>query len=491
MSFWQTARECTGSSYSGLHFGHYVAALFCPDLSLLHAAKLSICTWNGVTLGRWVIGLTVLLEKILGNIFVHKLHAICLLEADFNWWNKLIFAKWMMQQSIKAGSIPQECYAKKHSHCNYAVLTKQFFCDSSRSLHHPAGLGECDFGDCYDRAAHPLKSIAHQSWGITKPAIWALLRTMQTMQYFLKTGFSELTGSYGGTSTSPNSGLGQGSGAFPPLASSSLIINAYRLMGHGAKIRSSYASRLFHLTAVMYVDDTDLLHWLESATTEPDKLVAHIQRATMDYGQLTQASGGILKEKKCSVYFLDYKLIRGRAVMKSQDLPAHWCYITKGENMLPSHITIPQPVGPAVSIITYNVTTASKMLGIYFSPAGNSATHVKHMVQKGLEWVDCLHTTPVSRNDAWLSFYLKLYPRISWGLVTNCMQPKKLDKQVQRAYAKALPFLWVNGSIKKEWRKEICQNSIKALGCLIFHCCPSGVAVFSGWELRLPWSGTQ
>jgi hypothetical protein len=145
MHFWQTARECTGYLYCGLHFGHYVAALFCPDLSLLHAAKLSICEQNGVTLTRWGKGLTVLLEKILGNIFVHKLQSICLLEADLNWWNKLIFAKWMMQQTIKAGSIPQECYDKKHSHCNYAVLTKQFFCDSSCSLHHPAGLGECNF----------------------------------------------------------------------------------------------------------------------------------------------------------------------------------------------------------------------------------------------------------------------------------------------------------------------------------------------------------
>jgi hypothetical protein len=48
---------------------------------------------KGVALVRWGIGLTVLLEKIMGNVFVHKLRTICLLEADFNWWNKLIFAK--------------------------------------------------------------------------------------------------------------------------------------------------------------------------------------------------------------------------------------------------------------------------------------------------------------------------------------------------------------------------------------------------------------
>jgi hypothetical protein len=65
--FWQTAREHTGSSYSGLHFGHYIAASFCPDLSSLHAEKLSICARNGVFLSWWGQGLTVLLEKILGN----------------------------------------------------------------------------------------------------------------------------------------------------------------------------------------------------------------------------------------------------------------------------------------------------------------------------------------------------------------------------------------------------------------------------------------
>jgi hypothetical protein len=283
--FWQTARERTGSSYSGLHFGHYIAASFCPSLSAIHAAKLSICARNGVALARWGVGLTVLLEKIMGNVFVHKLRAICLLEADFNWWNKLIFAKRMMQQAIQDGSIPQECYAKKNSHCNYAVLTKQFFCDSSRVLHHPTGLGECDFGDCYDRAAHPPTSIALQSWGIPKPAIRVLLNTMQTMQYVLKTGFGESSTTYGGTIAAPNSGLGQGNDAASPgfLALSSLIVNAYRRQGHGARVLSTFSRRLFHLTSVIYVDDTDLLHWPPSSATEPEELVEHVQRTVCYY----------------------------------------------------------------------------------------------------------------------------------------------------------------------------------------------------------------
>jgi hypothetical protein len=50
--FWQTAKKRTSSSYSGLHFGHYIAASHCPNLLLLQAAKLSICARNRVLLAR-------------------------------------------------------------------------------------------------------------------------------------------------------------------------------------------------------------------------------------------------------------------------------------------------------------------------------------------------------------------------------------------------------------------------------------------------------
>ncbi len=48
----------------------------------------------------------------------------------------------------------------------------------------------------------------------------------------------------------------------------------------------------------MYVNNTNLLHWPESSATDPEELNAHVQTATTDYGQLAQASGGILKAKK-------------------------------------------------------------------------------------------------------------------------------------------------------------------------------------------------
>jgi len=155
-----------------------------------------------------------------------------------------------MHQAIKSGSIPQECFANKSSHCNHATLTKQFFCNSSCCLHHTASIEECNLADCYDHAAHTPTSVALQSWGIPTLVICVLLLLMRTMQYVLKTGFGKSSKSFEGTTVSPNSGLSQGSGASPPafLALSALIVNAYWQMDHGAKISSSYVSWVFFLS---------------------------------------------------------------------------------------------------------------------------------------------------------------------------------------------------------------------------------------------------
>ena len=71
---------------------------------------------------RWGHSLTVLLEKEFGNIYIEKMQAICLMEADFNWLNKLVFAKRMMNQAYDAGLVPDEQFAKANTQASYGVL---------------------------------------------------------------------------------------------------------------------------------------------------------------------------------------------------------------------------------------------------------------------------------------------------------------------------------------------------------------------------------
>jgi hypothetical protein len=89
-NYWQRVDERTSSSFSGITFSHHKAAAFHYMLLAMHAAYLTACARKGIPLKWWGVGLMVLLEKIIGNNFVHKLQAICLLEADFNWMNKMI-----------------------------------------------------------------------------------------------------------------------------------------------------------------------------------------------------------------------------------------------------------------------------------------------------------------------------------------------------------------------------------------------------------------
>ena len=65
---------------------------------------------------------------------------------------------------------------------------------------------------------------------------------METMQFFLRTGFGELTTSYGGIHKERLAGFGQGNSAAGPgfTAMSSLIVKAYLRNGFGAQIYSSY-----------------------------------------------------------------------------------------------------------------------------------------------------------------------------------------------------------------------------------------------------------
>ena len=207
--FWKRVKERTSSSYSRLHFGHYIAAADSKILSELHAAKISEVARRGVPLARWGIGVTVLLEKIAGVTFVNKLRAICLFEADFNYWTKLIFARRMMKKVRKDGGIPDKIYSKKGSHCDDATMTKTFFTDSSRIMRHPAAITEADLGECYDRMAHPPTSIAMQSWGVPKSAVKVVLTALRLMQFCLRTGFGESPELFGGSTSHPLAGSGQ------------------------------------------------------------------------------------------------------------------------------------------------------------------------------------------------------------------------------------------------------------------------------------------
>jgi hypothetical protein len=95
----------------------------------MHAAKLTLAASIGIPLARWGNGLTILLEKVFGNISIDKMRAICLLEANYNWLNKFVFAKQMMDNAFEGDIIPAEQFAKRESQATEGALTSGLLCN--------------------------------------------------------------------------------------------------------------------------------------------------------------------------------------------------------------------------------------------------------------------------------------------------------------------------------------------------------------------------
>jgi hypothetical protein len=201
-------------------------------------------------------------------------------------------------------------------------MTKIFVCKETRIHHHDACIAGKNFGNCHDWAAHLITTISLQSLGVPQPAISLLLGTMETIRFYLRTGFGKSKTSYGGTHEKQIAWYGQGNVAAGPgsTAMSSLIVNAYIRDGLGARIYSSDYKQLLHLAAMMYAYDTDLIHWSGQPSCDPSKLIAAAQTATYALGSLAIAAGAAMKPDKYHAYFLSYWYNRGQAKLRTVKL---------------------------------------------------------------------------------------------------------------------------------------------------------------------------
>ena len=82
--FWRKVNEFISSSMSGVHYGHYKAAIHNVSSTEILAQQLTVIACSGIPPESWSVGLQVMLEKIAGVCLVEKLWAIQLYEADFN-----------------------------------------------------------------------------------------------------------------------------------------------------------------------------------------------------------------------------------------------------------------------------------------------------------------------------------------------------------------------------------------------------------------------
>ena len=266
---------------------------------------------------------------------------------------------------------------------------------------------------------------------------------MQLMQYFVKSGFGVAdTPSFEGTPLALLMGLGQGSGAalMGMRGVVTLAVNSYKTLGHGMTATMSRSQRIVLLAAIIYVDDTDLLHWGEFYGISDTAFLSRIQRAINDWGKLLQATGGSIKRAKSFYYVMSWKFVKGKPTLKT--IP----------ELHANQLTIPQPDGTSVPIPACPNDHSAITLGTWNNPKNDGVAPLAALCEKGLEWVDQLQARPLERSLTWLSLKCQKNAQWSYGLSSNYSSPSDLDKTMGSVYFRALPFLGFNRCITTEFR---------------------------------------
>jgi hypothetical protein len=148
--FWRKVNKFTSSSMSGVHYGHYMAAIQDDLIYAVLALQLTVIARSGVPPENWTVGLQVMLEKIAGVCLVEKLRAIQLYEADFNCYNQFVFGRNAMQTLTESGYIPEELFSQQGSTAEEAKFDKTLMADLSCQARHPMIVTSADAAYCYD-----------------------------------------------------------------------------------------------------------------------------------------------------------------------------------------------------------------------------------------------------------------------------------------------------------------------------------------------------
>jgi hypothetical protein len=204
----------------------------------------------------------VMLEKMFGVRLVSKLRAILLMEADFNAMNKKVYGVRMLDTARKYKLVPEEIFSEKNQMGDNGGLAKTLFYDIVQQTRSPAAIASVDATNCYNRMAHAMALLIFQSFGVEDTAVATMLETIQEIKFFLRTAYGDSTDFAGSTIEIKTQGLGQGNGA--SLAGwcviSIMILRAHGKNGHGARFVAPMSLVKWSLSAILYVDDTDLLH---------------------------------------------------------------------------------------------------------------------------------------------------------------------------------------------------------------------------------------
>lgn len=160
------------------------------------------------------------------------------MEVDFNFHNKLIFGKHILEAARSEGLIPLEQYSEQQSTAEDGTWDKILQSNISQQKRHLMSIISADAANCYGRIHHTIVALVFHSLCITSGTIAAMLRPIQVMKFFVRTGWRESSRFFGVDVMRILHGMCQGNGAALAtwLVLRTVLVRVFKSLGFGTKI---------------------------------------------------------------------------------------------------------------------------------------------------------------------------------------------------------------------------------------------------------------
>jgi hypothetical protein len=266
----------------------------------------------------------------------------------------------------------------------------------------------------------PLGMLAARRCGMPEEATSLHANTLHRMKYRVKTAYGISDHHYAGTPAEPLFGTGQGSGASPAIWLTLVVIlmpTLDRIIPDRIHFRSPDDNYQHSRLIDAFVDNTSLAFTASSAMSHSD-MITRMETAAQTWQHLLSHSGGTLNFQKCSWSLLFWIWINGRPQLQPRQALNNTIELRSAQ-------TSPDSAGTPIKYT--NPYTATKMLGVHLSPAGDFTIHLQHLRSKADSYAQCLRTSNITGSELH-TFIRSVYsPSMLYSLPTLAVNEDKMQ----------------------------------------------------------------
>ena len=441
-------REST-ATYGNRHLGHYRALGAATGIEKtdeeqettgesimgVHVRIMNLAIQHGEPLPRWLQALNIILPKIPGKPFLHKLRIIHLFEADYQFILKELAFR-LNQHNEHLGLLGDQQYGSRPGRSAAQLLfATSLTMDYINSTRTNAGIANMDAQACYDRMIPAAVGLVDRTYGCPKAMTTLHGKALARMEYRIKTaaGVSATT-RYTSTNKAQLYGNGQGACDSPVQWGFQSTIKGNVMIKHanGFKMSDPKHAKQVRRVISLFVDDSDIFANGTQRNITLADLLERLRKDSQLWAALLRISGGRLELTKCfftAVVWLFNEWGTPYPMLVNEMGDPH-TELTQGSE--------------SVALAIQESTQGYKTLGQYHAMVGIPAEEKSRLATKVDQAVRKLYHHGLTRSQAHIAYHRVFGPGITYAIGTTPLRPADLE-DVQRPATNAfLPALGLN-----------------------------------------------